>query len=162
MPALTSLNRPVGAFSSCRAASASPPPRTRSSGSSRAVGLRIQGSCGRPAAARSSFDRWPAGHYTHPCVDCSCRGPGAGTTICKWTLPESGGTMLRILGSPRTLCDGLTRRDFLCAGGLSLLGAGAASYLPASEQSRALGRSFGKAKSCILLFLYGSPSQLET
>src|SRR2546423_3634749 len=70
--------------------------------------------------------------------------------------------MLRILGSPRTLCDGLTRRDFLCASGLGLLGAGAASRLPASEQSRVLGRSFGRAKSCILLFLYGSPSQLET
>jgi hypothetical protein len=70
--------------------------------------------------------------------------------------------MLRILGSSRTLCDGLTRRDFMHIGGLGLLGLGMAGTATASERSRALGRSFGKAKSCILLFLYGSPSQLET
>src|SRR4051812_995445 len=32
--------------------------------------------------------------------------------------------MLRILGSPKKLCDARTRRDFLCAGGLSLFGLG--------------------------------------
>ena len=32
--------------------------------------------------------------------------------------------MLRILGSPKTLCDGLTRRDFLHVGGLGALGLG--------------------------------------
>src|SRR5438067_10365849 len=69
--------------------------------------------------------------------------------------------MLRVLGSPRKLCDGLTRRDFLHAGGLGLLGLGAASA-GASGPARAVDRSFGKAKACILLFLYGSPSQLET
>jgi hypothetical protein len=70
--------------------------------------------------------------------------------------------MLRILGSSRTLCDGLTRRDFMHIGGLGLLGLGLSGVVPASERSRAVARSFGKAKSCILLFLYGSPSQLET
>jgi hypothetical protein len=76
--------------------------------------------------------------------------------------------MLRILGSPKRLCDGLTRRDMLWAGGLGLFGLGLRDYLrlldtpaAASEQHRAA-KSFGKAKSCILLFLYGSPSQLET
>src|SRR5437763_5878906 len=64
--------------------------------------------------------------------------------------------MLRILGSPRTLCDGLTRREMLCAGGLGLLGLAS----PASQAKHA--RHFGKAKACILLYLYGSPSQLET
>src|SRR5436190_6359134 len=64
--------------------------------------------------------------------------------------------MLRILGSARTLCNGLTRRDFLAASGLGLLGTQVAAR-PKSES-----RHFGKAKSCILLFLYGSPSQLET
>src|ERR1700674_992841 len=75
--------------------------------------------------------------------------------------------MLRVLGSPKTLCDGLTRRDMLWAGGLGLLGVGldgffrlqdAQASAPATRPAHA---SFGKAKSCILLYLYGSPSQLE-
>src|SRR5437868_7479337 len=69
--------------------------------------------------------------------------------------------MLRILGSPKTLCNGQTRRDFLHVGAAGLLGLGLTGNTPASSD-RAIGRSFGKAKSCILLFLYGSPSQLET
>ena len=72
--------------------------------------------------------------------------------------------MLRILGSPKRFCDGLTRRDMLLAGGLGLFGLGLADYLRLSQARAAqpAGRSFGKAKACILLFLYGSPSQLET
>ncbi len=75
--------------------------------------------------------------------------------------------MLRILGSPKTLCDGLTRRDMLWAGGLEMLGVGLDSFLHLQDaQASAPVRTpvhagFGKAKSCILLFLYGSPSQLE-
>lgn len=68
--------------------------------------------------------------------------------------------MLRILGSAKTLCDGQTRRDFLRVSGLGLLGAAGAT-LPTARAAHAE-RHFGKAKSCILLFLYGSPSQLET
>jgi hypothetical protein len=37
--------------------------------------------------------------------------------------------MLRLLGSPRTLCDGLTRRDFLHIGGLGALGLGLSDAL---------------------------------
>src|SRR5438874_8064439 len=76
--------------------------------------------------------------------------------------------MLRILGSPKRLCDGLTRRDMLWAGGLGLFGLGLSDYLhlidlqAADAAHRPAARGFGKAKSCILLFLYGSPSQLET
>jgi hypothetical protein len=71
--------------------------------------------------------------------------------------------MLRILGSPRTLCNGVTRRDMLHVGGLSLLGLGLGDYLRAQSApppAQVHGR-FGQARSCILLFLYGSPSQLE-
>jgi hypothetical protein len=74
--------------------------------------------------------------------------------------------MLRILGSRKKLCDGSTRRDFMWAGGLGLFGLGLSDYLRLSDaQANAPARSdggFGRAKSCILLFLYGSPSQLET
>lgn len=75
--------------------------------------------------------------------------------------------MLRILGSPKKLCDGITRRDMLWAGGLGTLGLGLEGFLQlqAAQASQPAQRpvhaSFGKAKACILLFLYGSPSQLE-
>ena len=75
--------------------------------------------------------------------------------------------MLRILSSPRRLCSGLTRRDLLQVGGLGMFGLGLADFLKlrsthAAENRVASDSSFGKAKRCILLFLYGSPSQLET
>ncbi len=72
--------------------------------------------------------------------------------------------MLRVLGGPKRLCDGLTRRDLLRVGSLGLLDLGlhAAGLAPRSQAAPAALPSFGKAKSCILLFLYGSPSQLET
>jgi hypothetical protein len=73
--------------------------------------------------------------------------------------------MLRVLGNRKTLCNGVTRRDLLTAGaalGLSLpdvLRHEAAAR--ASDAKPKHDASFGRAKSCILLFLYGSPSQLE-
>jgi hypothetical protein len=73
--------------------------------------------------------------------------------------------MLRVLSSPKRLCNGLTRRDLLQAGGLSLFGFGLADFLRLSEAQatpRTPDAHFGKAKACILLYLYGSPSQLET
>lgn len=72
--------------------------------------------------------------------------------------------MLRVLGGPKRLCDGLTRRDLLRVGSLGLLDLGlhAAGLASRSQASPSALPSFGKAKSCILLFLYGSPSQLET
>ena len=75
--------------------------------------------------------------------------------------------MLRILGSPKRLCDGWSRRDMLWAGGLGLFGLGLSDYLRLTDAQAATSRqrvakSFVRAKSCILLYLYGSPSQLET
>jgi hypothetical protein len=74
--------------------------------------------------------------------------------------------MLRILGSTQRLCDGLTRREALRAGVLGLGGLALADYFRLTQKTAASParqeRSFGRAKSCILLFLYGSPSQLET
>jgi hypothetical protein len=73
--------------------------------------------------------------------------------------------MLRILGSPKRFCDGWTRREMLWAGGLGLFGLGLNDYFRLSALQaapRKPAKSFGRAKACILLFLYGSPSQLET
>ncbi len=75
--------------------------------------------------------------------------------------------MLTIQGTQRTLCDGLNRRNLLQLGGLGLLGLGLADLLrcQASQQPGSVsqrGPTAGKARSCILLFPYGSPPQHET
>jgi hypothetical protein len=73
--------------------------------------------------------------------------------------------MLRLLGSSRILCDGLSRRDFLHIGGLGALGLelGEALRLRAAQPASAKAATgFGSAKACILLFPYGSPPQHET
>jgi hypothetical protein len=60
---------------------------------------------------------------------------------------------------PVHFCDGLTRRDFLHAGSLSVLGLG----LPAMQALAAAGASApDRDINCILLFLVGGPSQLDT
>src|SRR6516225_2787538 len=74
--------------------------------------------------------------------------------------------MLRILGSPRRLCTGWTRRDLMQVGALGFFGLGLGDFLRLAEtqasETPTGNRHFGQAKSCILLHLYGSPSQLET
>src|SRR5262249_15431478 len=74
--------------------------------------------------------------------------------------------MLRILGSAKRFCSGFTRRDLLQAGALGFFGLGLSDFLRLKEAQatpggQMAGRHFGRAKSCILLHLYGSPSQLE-
>lgn len=57
----------------------------------------------------------------------------------------------------------MTRRDLLWIGGLSACGAGMLDLMPLQANATVLKRpKFGQAKSCILLFLFGSPSQHET
>jgi hypothetical protein len=73
--------------------------------------------------------------------------------------------MIRLLGSPRTLCDGQTRREFLRIGGLGAFGLGLGDALRWRESRAELPKrraGFGTANSCILLFPYGSPPQHET
>src|SRR5262245_7807385 len=78
-------------------------------------------------------------------------------------LPQAGcppfeeEVVLRVLGSPRSVCDGLTRRDLLSIGALGLAG-----FAPSWPASASAERSFGKAKRCLLLYLFGAASQLET
>jgi hypothetical protein len=75
--------------------------------------------------------------------------------------------MFRVLGGPKRLCDGLTRRDLLYVGSLGVLAPGFSGWATRLRAERLadvldLPARFGQAKACILLFLYGSPSQLET
>src|SRR4051794_31825165 len=69
--------------------------------------------------------------------------------------------MIDILGSPRQLCDGVSRREFLTIGSLGAFGFGLADQLACAAAPPAA-PDFGKAKACILIFLYGSPAQHET
>ena len=72
--------------------------------------------------------------------------------------------MLNILGSNKRLCDGVTRRELLQAGGSSILGLSLVDLLrvPAAAHGSTPLPHFGKAKKVILLYLYGAMSQLET
>src|SRR5262249_8692428 len=72
--------------------------------------------------------------------------------------------MLRILGSNKVFCDGLTRRDLLHVGALAPLGLTLADWSRAAERASPApaANGFGSAKRCILLYLWGSPSQIDT
>src|SRR6516165_7746118 len=67
--------------------------------------------------------------------------------------------MITVLGSPRLSCDGLTRRETLTAGALSLLGGffNQPSLL-AMEKSGSPHVRPGKAKSVLLIYLQGGPA----
>ncbi|HEV3142408.1 MAG TPA: DUF1501 domain-containing protein [Gemmataceae bacterium] len=68
--------------------------------------------------------------------------------------------MLSLQDQSSRLCDGLSRREVLRAGGLAALGLS----LPALLRARATAspKSTGHAKSCIVLFLMGGPPQHST
>jgi hypothetical protein len=76
--------------------------------------------------------------------------------------------MLRILGNPKRCCDGLRRRDFLQVATLGLGGIAAGQVLrqPGAQATTPGACSQttrgAKAKSVLVLFLYGAPSQMVT
>ncbi len=76
--------------------------------------------------------------------------------------------MLSIAGNRTRLCDGITRREALRIGGLAFTGLAWADLLRARETQigplpgSARRGSFGKAKSCIVVFNYGGPSHIDT
>jgi hypothetical protein len=73
--------------------------------------------------------------------------------------------MLTIHDQGYQLCDGLTRREWLRAGSLGAFGLSLPALLHArrAEATPAgTDRSFGKARACIVLFLFGGPPQHET
>ena len=69
--------------------------------------------------------------------------------------------MLRMMGQGSRLCDGLSRRELLRVGGLGIAGLTLPGLLEARAAAPAAG-SFGRAKSCILLYMSGGPPQHET
>lgn len=64
-------------------------------------------------------------------------------------------------------CDGISRRDAIRVGGLTALGLGLGDFFHlrnsfANEQSAKLSGESSRAKSCILIWLDGGPTHLET
>lgn len=72
--------------------------------------------------------------------------------------------MIRVLGSEQTVCGGLSRRELLRIGGLSLFGLTLPELLKAEAQGATLPAKPGpgRAKSVILLYLFGGPPIHET
>ncbi len=75
--------------------------------------------------------------------------------------------MITIPGRVNKNCEGITRRDWLRIGGLSGIG-GVGLSLADQLSARASGfqsgqrPSFGRAKSCIVLFMFGAPAHQDT
>lgn len=67
--------------------------------------------------------------------------------------------MLTILGNPRRVCDGLTRRELMQVAGAGLLGVNLPEVLAAEQLPAYQGK---RPRSVLFLFLFGGPSQLET
>src|SRR5262245_48389302 len=72
--------------------------------------------------------------------------------------------MLSICGNGSRLCDGISRRELMRIGGLGAFGLALGDVLnrPQSALASASTGSFGRAKSCIVLFLMGGPPQHST
>ena len=69
--------------------------------------------------------------------------------------------MLRFTGPALRACDGFSRRDLLQAGGLSALGL----FLPqltGRAEAITTDSNFGRTKACVVIYLFGGPSQIDT
>jgi hypothetical protein len=72
--------------------------------------------------------------------------------------------MLRVLGHQSAACDGVTRRELLCAGSLAAIVAGSGGLRPPlarAADAPTLDRD-APAKAVILLDLFGGPSHIDT
>ena len=70
--------------------------------------------------------------------------------------------MLNIPGRPHRTCEGLTRRDWLTAGSAGVLGLTLADLTGRQALASADSPAFGRAKSCIVLFMFGAPAHQDT
>ena len=98
-----------------------------------------------PAPTVLSLDLVPSAGYSLPIPASHPPHSRPGAAACS-----------RLLGSPRRCCDGLTRRETLTAGALTLLGSGfTLPNLLAAESRKPADARPGKAKNVILLYLLG-------
>src|SRR5438067_908604 len=66
------------------------------------------------------------------------------------------------IGQPRTRsCEGLTRREWLRVGGLGVTGLTLADLLHARARAAPVKGTFGRARSCIVCFLFGAPAHQD-
>ncbi len=70
--------------------------------------------------------------------------------------------MISLTGGPARLCDGVPRRDFLRIGALGTMGLALPTLLRAEGGAEPRRTERPKATSCILFYLQGGQSQLET
>ena len=70
--------------------------------------------------------------------------------------------MLSFLGQPQRACDGFSRRDMLHVGSLAALGLGLPNLPVASAETAGRPSGRGRANACVLIYLFGGPSQLDT
>lgn len=70
--------------------------------------------------------------------------------------------MWRILGRPQQACDGPSRREVLRIGSVGALALTHLQLLGQSSVRAGAVSGFGRARSCILVYLFGGPSQIDT
>lgn len=70
--------------------------------------------------------------------------------------------MLTIQNPPYRVCDGMSRREWLRVGSLGVFGLSMPTLLQARPARTVAPGSVGRAKSCIVLWLFGGPPQHET
>ncbi len=70
--------------------------------------------------------------------------------------------MLTFLGRKQHYCDGVSRRDFLRVGALTVGGLTMADVLRLQAQGAAAGQTATRGKSVIMIFLPGGPTHLDT
>ncbi len=72
--------------------------------------------------------------------------------------------MIVLPGNTATLCDGMTRREWLRAGGLGTLGLSMPALFRLRGSSAGAAThagGFGRARSCIVVFLFGAPAHQD-
>src|SRR5579871_6833775 len=69
--------------------------------------------------------------------------------------------MICFTGQPQQTCDRLTRRAMLQIGSLGALGLSLPQVL-SRVASAGDGACFGRAQACLVIYLFGGPSQLDT
>ena len=70
--------------------------------------------------------------------------------------------MIQLNGSPHRLHGKLSRRALLKIGALAPLGLNLPSLLASAQKAAPSGGKFGRAKRCLMLYMWGGPSHIDT